>query len=373
MTLVVFQYVAQLSLPSAEMRACHRAAHAPLTSTMQRGLSMYVYSGFWHVVGRDLERRYTELMSQWPDDGAIYTGPDRFLFHPVVGLAAQFRHARRPSHASLYLLPVSPMYLCAAQQSVSNHGRGKPAVKVEDMMNSVRFATRYHMSQAHAGVAPQGLFCSSYLALLAWVGNHSHFDATTTQHVWHFSHSFYLTSAIWRDDNRTVGGLPVAAVNSAGDPYRVMRPGIFLTQEHRAGLPPPNVVLIPFYSPPYFLFRGDGSDPPRRTLLTSSSHHSTACHRFDSYPSGGGRRWSCAEQAVANSGRYRKTLELMSTDLNATLLLRQPDAVPPCPRALCGQCTSVSCPPTALQYKVLSEDTYGTAQHTTTPTHPHAQ
>ena len=227
---------------------------------------MHVYSGYWSMLGEPLERRYAELISYTPDDGAIYTGPDHFLYDPAGGLAAQFRPAPNQSHAALYFLPVSPMYLCAAALTVNQRG----PYRIEELMNQVRFATRNHMSRSYQGIAPQGLFCSTYLRLLRWVGSHPHFDATAARHVWHFSHSFYLTSAIFRGDNRTdARGSRVPAVNSAADPYRVMRPGIFLTQEHRVGLPPPNeatssssrsthtsrrhtyshrLVLIPFYS-----------------------------------------------------------------------------------------------------------------------------
>ena len=126
------------------------------------------------------------------------------------------------------------------------------------------------------------MLCSAYESLLQWVGNHSHFTITAHRHVWSFPYAFYLTSAIVRDNATDERGSPAVPVNSAVDPYHVMRPGIFLTQEHRVGQPPPNVILIPFYSPPFFLFAGD---EPRRTLLTSSSHHMTHCHRFDLFPS----------------------------------------------------------------------------------------
>ena len=192
------------------------------------------------------------------------------------------------------------------------------------------------------------MLCSAYESLLQWVGNHSHFTITAHRHVWSFPYAFYLTSAIVRDNATDERGSPAVPVNSAVDPYHVMRPGIFLTQEHRVGQPPPNVILIPFYSPPFFLFAGD---EPRRTLLTSSSHHMTHCHRFDLFPRGGGRLWSCSDEAVRHSGLYRHELEMMAASLNETMPLRQPGAVGPCPPEYCGRCTGKSCPPTALQHK----------------------
>ena len=211
-----------------------RAPPAPRDRCNASRLSMHVYSGFWSMLGEPLERRYTELISYTPDDGAIYTGPDHFLYDPAGGLAAQFRPAPNQSHAALYFLPVSPMYLCAAALTVNQRG----PYRIEELMNQVRFATRNHMSRSYQGIAPQGLFCSTYLRLLRWVGSHPHFDATAARHVWHFSHSFYLTSAIFRGDNRTdARGSRVPAVNSAADPYRVMRPGIFLTQVQRPSAP----------------------------------------------------------------------------------------------------------------------------------------
>ena len=85
------------------------------------------------------------------------------------------------------------MYLCAAALTVNQSG----PYRIEDLINQVRFATRDHMTRAYQGIAPQGVFCSTYLRLLRWVGSQPHFQATAAQHVWHFSHSFYLTSAIF--------------------------------------------------------------------------------------------------------------------------------------------------------------------------------
>uniref|UniRef100_A0A7S3RSG9 Uncharacterized protein n=1 Tax=Emiliania huxleyi TaxID=2903 RepID=A0A7S3RSG9_EMIHU len=68
-------------------------------------LSIYVYSGFWSMLGEPLERRYAELISYTPDNGAIYTGSDHFLYDQAGGLAAQFRPAPHLSHAALYFLP----------------------------------------------------------------------------------------------------------------------------------------------------------------------------------------------------------------------------------------------------------------------------
>ena len=304
---------------------------------------MYSYSNFWKVISTTVQKRYKELLSYMPDDGAIYSGPDRFIYDPDGGLATHFKKAQNKSVANFYFLPVSPLYLCAAALSANHTG----PYNVENIVNRFRFGTRGHMSQAYQGRVSEGLFCNTYLRLLRWVERHSHFNATAKRHIWHFSHSFFLTSAIFRGDNRTnAKGLRMAFTDE--DPYRVMRPGIFLTQEHRVGAPPPNVVIIPFYSPRYFHVHASN---PRLTLLTSSSHHSTACHRFDHYPRGGGKVWSCEEEAVRHSGAYRKALEIMTKDLNATVSLRQAGAVPSCPQSVCGRCTSARCPNEALQYK----------------------
>ena len=99
------------------------------------------------------------------DDGAIYSGPDRFIYDPDGGLATYFKKAQNKSVANFFFLPVSPLYLCAASLSANHTG----PYNVENIVNRFRFGTRSHMSHAYQGRVSEGLFCNTYLRLLRWV------------------------------------------------------------------------------------------------------------------------------------------------------------------------------------------------------------
>lgn len=119
-------------------------------------------SGWKLIRHKYIRSKEEELLSHTPDDGAIYSGPDRFIYDPDGGLATYFKKAQNKSVANFFFLPVSPLYLCAASLSANHTG----PYNVENIVNRFRFGTRSHMSHAYQGRVSEGLFLHTAIPTL---------------------------------------------------------------------------------------------------------------------------------------------------------------------------------------------------------------
>ena len=339
------------------------------------GLKLYTYRIPWEHMNVSTDERalYESFMEPHEDHGP-YAGAAHAIHRhlPRVLSAEHDVRVAEGSNTTLFWLPLSVWHVCFATKITSRpnlrakwFNRSLPP-PIEEVMGFVKFGS--HMLMRTSAVWPRSALtpsctCDAYERALSWTFEQPSWVAAPERHLWVFEYSHYARAALAAElragstNHRAVSLLARLAL------------GTIITQEDRLGdweklLEASRLVLVPFYSPRYFMY--GSSSPPRagaesislseveqavvptkaprpasaiappitsatasarsaspigsahvlpgkEVLAAESSGHLVACHRFDKGGKGG--FWSCAEPAMREPNGVRRGMSRAASQL----------------------------------------------------------
>ena len=297
-----------------------------------RDVDLYTYPIPWDVINISSAARaaYEAIMREPLDPQYAYTGASTSLFRQLPSVmrpaSALQGDGRTRAATTLYLLPLSPWPLCfVSDESLRRFTRIKWSADrylklsatntpVERVMDTARLSSRNRMTAA--GTYPRTDFfnrtrhtCAAYDRAVEWVVAQPTWRRAPERHLWVYEFPHYYRAALQTE---------LQYRGCAETLYAKVALGVFLTQEDRL----PDwaearaqhlLVLVPFYSPPFFEFDAgrDGGGLERLEFkdvtVVESSGHGVSCHRFDSGVVGlpKGTAWGCHDAALKQANPVR--------------------------------------------------------------------
>ena len=316
-----------------------------------REVELYTYPIPWDVINISSAERaaYEAIMREPLDPQYAYTGASTSLFRHLPNVmrpaSALQGDGRTRATTTLYLLPLSPWPLCfVAEEALRRFTRikwsadrylklGMTHTPVERIMDSARLSSRNRMTAA--ATYPRTDFfnrtrhtCAAYERAVEWVIAQPTWRRAPERHLWVYEFPHYYRAAL-QTELRFRG--------CAETLYAKVALGVFLTQEDR--LPDwaearaqHRLVLLPFYSPPFFEFDagrgssdGGGLEHPEYKDLTvvESSGNGVSCHRFDTGVGGlpKGTSWGCHDAALKHANSVRDAAKFAVSHLTGGSLM----------------------------------------------------
>ena len=346
---------------------------AALSAIRNSGVLLHTYAIPWHAMNTTSSVRnlYQLMMVQGDRDEDSYAGATRAVInqlpHAIPNAAAS-----NYDHRTMFILPLSPWHLCFASvlldplamslkqphvsaklsQNLQSRWKNRSQLPpVEEIMGFVKYGSRTCMRTSRVWPRSNHTFpftCRAFEAAVQWTVDQHTWAEAPERHVWMFEWPHYLRAALAAERHATGGAQSLQGK---------MALGLLLTQEDRlpdwqvqALSPRGHVVLVPFYSPRYFMYPAsepaatadvartaaatDGpakdfltvsslghtragptaelEDQPHAALLSqkdilaaSSSGHAVTCHRFDH---GYKRDWACTDAVMSDAKCVRRGL-----------------------------------------------------------------
>ena len=294
---------------------------------------MHTYPIPWDAinVSTALRAAYHELMNEPLNPEFAYTGASTTIFNQLPRMLPR---ANSAAAASIFFLPLSPWALCFVSDpemrrmvKVDWHpGLQRKPTPIERIMDVARISSRPRIRTA--GTYPRTATfyrmthtCAAYERAVQWTLNQPSWQRMPERHVWVYEFPHYLRAAILTE-HRMRGC--VESLNAK------MAMGILLAQEDRLRdwreeRAQGKLILIPFYSPPFFEFDAAARiDSYKKVVAAESSGDGVACHRFDRDPRQLKGLFLCSDEAMRNPNGLRIAVKFAVAGLANGSILSPP-------------------------------------------------
>ena len=307
------------------------------TTDAQHQVYLHTYPIPWHVINVSVEQRadYEMLMQQPLNPQYAYIGASTSLTRQLPRVMA--RPAGSSDHArALFFLPLSPWPLCFVTdralrkmvkvdywQPGQTSARGQ-LPPVERVMDAARFSSRGRMKDTstypHNRIFNHTTHtCAAYERAVRWTLEQPTWLRAPERHLWIYEFPHFLRGALLVEQRGR---------GCAESLHAKMALGVLLAQEDRLGdwrqaRELNHLIIIPFYSPPFFEFDASQATPAEHKdlLAAESSGSGVVCHRFDR----GMRGFACDDEVMRHPNQVRQALKMATARLAGGSVLSPAD------------------------------------------------